>query len=635
MEAKLKDRGWVKNAAIIFLAVLLILTFFSNTIMNHSLPEVATQAISSGSITARIRGTGTVTANQNYEVMIDQSRRVKTVMIKAGQEVNVGDVLFVLSEADSDELEQARNTLRQLEKSYQTALINAAGSGSAQGNQTVQRARAALEDTERTLDRLGYTDRTGADWEWLSLSDAKDAAAAAQKRVDTAGDAVTRATEELSDLGVTKPTQDSMDTLSRTLEDKRKAVTEAENALDATMLIYGKYYEWISGRAEMQIKQTSGYKALSTDRERKQYIEEKLPTYAKHVRDQIADGELFPYNARSGYLGNGEYGLIFDAAEAAPYTKAYEEVNAAQEALETARDAYDAALRDYSKAQTDSGDYLRLQQALDAAKEEQRAATAAKADADEALQTLQTAIESLKSNRSALEDALKQSQLDALEISDLSAQVAQQREKVEELSDGSVNAEIRAEVSGTIGSVNITAGQTTVAKSPMATIEVPDMGYNLSFSVTNDQARRVHTGDAATAANMYWGNQIDAVLTGIKTDPKDPQNSKQLTFELHGDVTPGSSLTLSVGQRSADYDFVVPNSALRSDSNGDFILVIVARNSPLGDRYIATRVDVTKLAGDDTATAVTGALNAGDFVITTSTAPIKNGDRVRLADSVN
>ena len=38
------------------LAVLLVLTFFSNTIMNRTLPEVATQSVTSGSITARVRG---------------------------------------------------------------------------------------------------------------------------------------------------------------------------------------------------------------------------------------------------------------------------------------------------------------------------------------------------------------------------------------------------------------------------------------------------------------------------------------------------------------------------------------------------------------------------------------------------
>ena len=41
MENSVRKREWVKTAAIIFLAVLLVLTFISKTIMNASLPEVA------------------------------------------------------------------------------------------------------------------------------------------------------------------------------------------------------------------------------------------------------------------------------------------------------------------------------------------------------------------------------------------------------------------------------------------------------------------------------------------------------------------------------------------------------------------------------------------------------------------
>ena len=68
MENGVRKREWVKTAAIILLAVLLVLTFFSNTIMNRTLPEVATQSVTSGSITARVRGTGTVVANGSYQV---------------------------------------------------------------------------------------------------------------------------------------------------------------------------------------------------------------------------------------------------------------------------------------------------------------------------------------------------------------------------------------------------------------------------------------------------------------------------------------------------------------------------------------------------------------------------------------
>ena len=67
MEFKTANREWVKNAAIIFLAVLLVLTFFSNTIMNRSLVEVATARVTDGNIVAKVRGTGTVTASGKHQ----------------------------------------------------------------------------------------------------------------------------------------------------------------------------------------------------------------------------------------------------------------------------------------------------------------------------------------------------------------------------------------------------------------------------------------------------------------------------------------------------------------------------------------------------------------------------------------
>ena len=44
----------IKKAAVIFLAAMLILTFFSNTIMNYSLPEVATEPVTSGTVSNKI-----------------------------------------------------------------------------------------------------------------------------------------------------------------------------------------------------------------------------------------------------------------------------------------------------------------------------------------------------------------------------------------------------------------------------------------------------------------------------------------------------------------------------------------------------------------------------------------------------
>ena len=75
----------IKNVAIVFLAVLLVLTFFSNTIMNFSLPEVNAQYVTGGNINEKIRGSGIVEANNTYEVMVSETRTIKSVNTETEQ----------------------------------------------------------------------------------------------------------------------------------------------------------------------------------------------------------------------------------------------------------------------------------------------------------------------------------------------------------------------------------------------------------------------------------------------------------------------------------------------------------------------------------------------------------------------
>lgn len=117
-------REWVKNALIIFLAVMLALTFFSNTIMNYSLPEVAAQYPSSTTLTTKIRGTGTVEAAQTYNVVLDETRIVASVEVKAGDTIEAGDVLLTLEETEGQELTEARSTYEALKLEYDKAMLD-------------------------------------------------------------------------------------------------------------------------------------------------------------------------------------------------------------------------------------------------------------------------------------------------------------------------------------------------------------------------------------------------------------------------------------------------------------------------------------------------------------------------------
>ena len=225
----------------------------------------------------------------------------------------------------------------------------------------------------------------------------------------------------------------------------------------------------------------------------------------------------------------------------------------------------------------------------------------------------------------------KSQQLAYLELGEIANQINKTKEKIKDLSGGEEN-QILAKVSGTVQSVECMAGDTVQQGAILCSIEVPDMGYSLSFSVTNEQARRLKPGDTATVSNYYWGSEIVATLSTIKTDPKNPMTNKVLTFDLTGDVSAGGELSISVGSKSAGYDVVVPNSAIKNDTNGSFVYVIEAKNSPLGNRYMAKRASVEVLASDDNNSAVIGDIENGDYVITISNAPIKNGEMVRMAD---
>lgn len=60
IEEKEKRKKRVKKVTVSFFTIMLLLTFFSNTIMNYSLPQVATKKVESGIIEKGIKGTGIV-----------------------------------------------------------------------------------------------------------------------------------------------------------------------------------------------------------------------------------------------------------------------------------------------------------------------------------------------------------------------------------------------------------------------------------------------------------------------------------------------------------------------------------------------------------------------------------------------
>ena len=249
------------------------------------------------------------------------------------------------------------------------------------------------------------------------------------------------------------------------------------------------------------------------------------------------------------------------------------------------------------------------------------------------LTSASSAAETVKSTKKTLEDLIFKQNLGDSSSIDMEASkkaIERKQEEVAKLRENADELEVKSSVSGTIASISASAGKSIGGEEqPLATINVTDRGFTVKIDVTNEQAKKVKVGDTAELVN-FWGG--DAVATLDQITNSQSSGNRTLVFTLTGDIQAGQNITLSIGQKSANYDCIVPNSAVRTDSNGTFVLAITVKSSPLGNRYTATRVDVQELAKDDTNTAVTG-LSSGDFVITTSTKPIEAGTQVRLVDN--
>lgn len=555
-EISKKRREWVKTAAIVFLSVMLVLTFFSNTIMNYSLPEVAAKYVEPGSITAKIRGNGVVESSDPYEVTVKQTRKVMSVAVREGDRVQQGDVLVYLEDTESEELKTALKDLETAQEAYDLALLAADVNAG-----MIQNANDKVSTTT-------YRQQ---------INNAQAAVRAAQANVDEWQDKYDDVNIELTLL------QANEKNLEDEIEALREATADLNNANLAKVAAENKVTD-----LERQIEDVNaaiGYITVSGNDAEKLYLQE-LKANLQKLTNEKAIAEKDIKNAEKA-IRDAEY-----AKQAAEY----------ELAEETAEGDY-------------SNEIGQLSEKLAAIKVNLDAAQADLADKEKALNELTANINKTLNLESLQKD-----------ITDAQEAVDKEREKT-------TDAVIKAEIAGTITQINATAGKDVSAAEAVAVIQPEGKGYTMSFSVTNEQARRLSVGDKAELVNSWYYNDMDITLSSIKPDKSNPGKQKILTFDVAGDVTAGQSLNVSVGQKSANYDLIVPNSAIREDNNGKFVLIVESKSSPLGNRYYASRVDVEVIASDDTQSAISGALYGYEFVITTSTKPVEAGQLVRLAEN--
>ncbi|MBQ8569511.1 MAG: HlyD family efflux transporter periplasmic adaptor subunit [Oscillospiraceae bacterium] len=738
-------RDLIKNIAIIFLAIMLVLTFFSNTVMNMSLPEVSAQYAVAETVSEQIRGSGTVKAGQSYEVMVNETRKIRGVNVKQGDKVNQGDIIYTLEGSESEELKTAEKTLREMELAYQKALIDSeSGSKYITQIMDINNSREDIAEAESDIARFG-------DEENLKVKYASDYYAIEKLREETellkknagsvyAGKSAAELevmAEELN-AAVTCLDTDDYSALPKEWYDKitaaaeKAAVSDKETlntrktaiegyiaALDTEDMLalptkyYNRVRELISKKSDAQaefdkrkknLEEIQGEISGNTD------YSEEIRSLSKQIEKKVAEhSNILGKIVGHSYEDSAGRALLFDQANSLSieikqlnddmaelmkkqqkgsavinklnaaqtmYNKAENELEAAADALNKAKKQIKTELIDEytdvkaklealegTELSDDAQNAVRAfadlkKEAKLSLKADMAAVNAAKSYSEKKAEYDQRKAEfdiKLTSDKAAMEDTLKEkkrslekmeqefsvtqitgnaeSRKAALDLQEQALKIEDQKALIQSYKDKAAGGSITAPVSGVISSLTYTAGESTAAGNAAAVIDMTDKGYSISFSVKTEQAKKLKTGTNADVANNYFGSDITAVLTAIKTDTSNPQTNKLLEFTVTGsEVTPGDTITLNIGAKGQQYPAVIPKSAVREDNNGKYVLTVQSKASPLGSRYYAVRYPVEIIAQNDSLAAVSG-LSGSEFVITASSVPVGDGEQVKLSDS--
>ena len=591
---KKKSKKWIIKALVIFLVVMGILTFFSNTIMNMTLTQVSTQQIYGATLSNITRASGLCHSNVEKEVKAENDMKIDTVDVYLYQTVEAGDVLAHLEiPENNEELKTAKDELEKMEKKLGYDARKPAESNDFYTlEMDVKDAKKKVETTKKTLEQAknkdSLVDQVKSDIKSIN-SQIKDIENSKTELGTKLEAAQMRKESAQENLGPSKKAYEDaaayLDSVTPDLESAQGTLSEKQAELDACV----------------------------TDPSDPSFDQAKLDACQAEVtaaQSAVDEAQKKVDDAQSAADSAKE---IYDQAQS-EYDNACSEIDSINSQLEEKDNALSEKQAELAEKQKLQGEYDLLPTVEDAER--------AVKDAEHAVTVAEKTLNDARVNAGISSDQAQDAKQEELE------KLEEQREKVKKLEEQYGVTEIVAPISGSVIAVNATRGGVATKGDVLFVIADMESGFYVECTVSKKDTEGMFIGSEVNADYCDY-----ATVESIRPDPMDPMNSCILRISLSAYyIQPGATTvncTISTSNRS--YDCVVPKGAVHQDTEGDFIYILVTKNSPLGERYIARKVPVKVLASDSTSSAIEGAGINYAYCIVRTEKEIKNGEQVRLA----
>ena len=181
---------------------------------------------------------------------------------------------------------------------------------------------------------------------------------------------------------------------------------------------------------------------------------------------------------------------------------------------------------------------------------------------------------------------------------------------------------------GVILTLPVEAGQSVGENALMATIGV-GISYIIECSIPFDN-NFIFPGDEVELSNTAH------VLYGYITSIAPGERGKAIKIRaVSEEITVGETFDLTFARRSDIRYTLVPNGALKQDSDGYYLNQIKKRNGLLGDEFYLERLTVYIGDSDSQNTVITGGLRFFEPIMLTSDKPVQPGDAITLINEAD
>ena len=561
---------------VVFFALMVAFTFISRAADSLTVPKVNITIAKGARLEFRTDAEGIVEPKKEIMVSAESGFKIAEIMVKEGQAVKRGDILVRLDNTNmKDQLEQKELELKKAEIEEQVTRLN--------------KTESEVEDN--TTEALDLHNEAEYEYEEQmreasqKVEDAKEAIAEAEADLIEAQDKLTKDAQKMQKEAVEKAQEELVKAQRATYD----AIYARDLALKKAAQVIEDAREPLDEEGSIDTKRISrayeSYQETEIAQNKEVFLAQEAEQKARKALEEAANS-----------VSEDDIAAQIQAIETAE-----KNIKDKQKALEKEYENRDETLRKAERSLEQSGDKIVKAQEKDIKSEE-------KTDREKKAEQL-----SQQSRNISMQEKVQ-------EISKLKKLI-------------NMGGDIVAQVDGVITKIEATVGGETTG-GMLLMMSDDSQGYQFKADLPKDMAKFIKRNDEAVIIPVGEQKKLEgAVVESLRSLIGEESGKIEVIATLPAGIgEAGLMATLRIEKQSETYPVTVPISAVFGSGDDTFLLLVREQDTILGEQSVAEKVSINVIEKDKANAAIetSYSFRSDDMIITQSSKPIAQGDRVRV-----